>query len=164
MNKFIFLIFLSLLTSSYAQAFCFSGVDELETISKLNDDVGSVLTASSPLERNSYITPNEYRLFSSREIATKIVNKINLACDEKRGDKEGPTIGDKSDIMMYVPSGVIDSISKFGFQNQHVTRTTNGCNCREQRYNQEIKLSGTIHGYGSKAKDVLPKYSALNEK
>lgn len=164
MNKLLVLLLILNLSSAFAKK-----AKEKDCVDPIPGGLGDVASKvatlaerQAPLSKRSYITPEEYRKFTSRELAEKLMQKIHLGCDEQRGEKTGPTIGDQSDIMMYVPSGVLDSVAKYGFQNQHVTRTSKGCNCRENRWGQENILSGTLHSYGSKAKDVLPKYSALN--
>lgn len=115
-------------------------------------------------KRKGYITPEEYRNLSSRQIGELIVKHIHQECDEVRGASQGPAMEDDSDIMMFIPSGVLESAAKYGFQNQHVTRSTQGCSCREARYSAEVNFPGKMLGYGPKGKDVLPKYSALNVK
>lgn len=164
MNKLLVLLLILNLSSAFAKK-----AKEKDCVDPVPGGLGDVASKvatlaerQAPLSKRSYITPEEYRKFTSREIGEKLIQKIHQACDEQRGEKTGPTIGDQSDIMMYVPSGVLDSVAKYGFQNQHITRTTKGCNCREMRWSQENILSGTLHSYSSKAKDVLPKYSALN--
>lgn len=155
MTRFLLLFLLSF-SFSFAKDDC---PEELNLAEKLNDHVAASVTG---FKHRGYISPEELRTLSSKEIGERIVERIAAQCDDVRGGATGKTMGEESDIMMFVPSGVLEGIEQYGFQNQHVTRTTNGCNCREDRYRAEGELSGILVGYGPKAKEVLPKYSALS--
>lgn len=123
------------------------------------------MVAPSPeFKHRGYISLDEMNEKSSRELAELLVKRIHRECDEVRGAKEGKALEEDSDIMMFVPSGALDGIEKFGFQNQHVTRTTRGADTREGRYQSEIEFPGMILGYSPKTKELLPKYAALDVK
>lgn len=155
MTRFL-LLFLLTFSFAFAKDDC---PEELNLADKLTDHVGTSVTG---FKHRGYISPEELRTLSSKEIGERIVERIAAQCDHVRGGATGKTMGEESDIMMFVPSGVLEGIEQYGFQNQHVTRTTKGCNCREDRYAAEAELSGLMVGYGPKAKEVLPKYSALS--
>lgn len=155
MTRFL-LLFLLTFSFAFAKDDC---PEELNLADKLTDHVGTSVTG---FKHRGYISPEELRTLSSKEIGERIVERIAAQCDHVRGGATGKTMGAESDIMMFVPSGVLEGIEQYGFQNQHVTRTTNGCDCREERYAAEAELSGLMVGYGPKAKEVLPKYTALS--
>lgn len=155
MNKLLLLFLLSFSLVS-AKDDC---PEELNLADKLTDHVSASVTG---FQHRGYISPEELRTLSSREIGERIVDRISTQCDLVRGGATGKTMGEESDIMMFVPSGVLEGVEQYGFQNQHVTRTTKGCNCREDRYESEMDFTGLLTGYGPKAKEVLPKYSALS--
>lgn len=155
MTKFLLLFLLSI-SYGFSKDDC---PEELNLADKLTDHVSTSVTG---FKHRGYISPEELRTLSSKEIGEKIVERIAAQCDHVRGGETGKTMGEESDIMMFVPAGVIEGIEQYGFQNQHVTRTTNGCDCREDRYKAEGDLSGIMIGYGPKAKEVLPKYTALS--
>lgn len=154
-------LLLCLFLTTYGQAQttpvdCPPGMDPAEALKQ------KIKLPSPEFKHRGYISPAELNLYSSRELAEKLVARIHRECDEVRGTKDGKPLADDSDIMMFVPSAALDAISKNGFQNQHVTRTTKGANTRDSRYDAEIQFPGMVMGYGPKSRELLPKYAALN--
>lgn len=133
--------------------------DEKDLATKLQEKIE---LPPGEFKHRGYVSPDEFNKLSSREIAELLIKRNHRECDEIRGAKEGVALEEESDIMMYVPSAAFAAIEKYGFHNQHVTRTTSGANTREGRYNSEVQFPGMILGYNSKTKDLLPKYAALN--
>lgn len=89
---------------------------------------------------------------------------MHRECDEIRGGTSGKAVGEDSDIMMFVPSSALEGVAKFGFQNLHTTGTSLGAKAQEMRYSSENTFNAMVLGYGSKSKEVLPKYAALDIK
>ncbi len=114
------------------------------------------------LQYKGFITPSELRNYSSEALAEALIDRIENGCDKIRGGDEETTVAEHSEVMLLADMGLWDSIGLYGFQNQHVTATTGGCDCREMRYQAETKMIGSMVGYSSKSKDILPKYSGLN--
>ena len=155
-KSILFILGIFLLNSGFAQ--------ELECDPKQPNLLEKIAVPNPEFEHRAYISPDEFQKYSSRELAEKLVQRMHRECDEERGSTEGVPLDVDSDIMMFVPSGALSAIEKYGFQNQHVTRTTSGANSRDMRYTAEIEFPGMILGYSPKSKDILPKYAALNVK
>lgn len=153
-KAYFFILGLFLLNTGFAQ--------ELDCDPKQPNLLEKITVPNPEFKHRAYISPDEFLKYSSRELAEKLIQRMHRECDEERGSTEGVPLDVDSDIMMFVPSGALSAIEKYGFQNQHVTRTTSGANSRDMRYAAEIEFPGMILGYSPKSKDVLPKYAALN--
>jgi hypothetical protein len=114
------------------------------------------------LKYKGFVTISELNQYSADTIADLLIQRIANKCDKSRGGDEKKSVGEYSQTMMMVNASLWDSISKYGFQNQHVTATTRGSNNRLGRFTAETNMIGSVVGYGSKSKDVLPKYTGLN--
>ncbi len=156
MNQFFFLIFILISAKSFAL-----DVDCKDSSPSLLEKIAA---PNPEFKHRGYISPDELNQLSSRQIAELLVKRMHRECDEIRGGKTGKALEEDSDIMMFVPSSALDGIAKFGFQNQHSTRTSNGTNDRGFRYAAENTFNQMILGYGPKSKEVLPKYAALDLK
>jgi hypothetical protein len=114
------------------------------------------------LQYKGFISPSDLRKYSANTIAELLIDRIEEGCDKIRGGKDNESMEEHSEVMMMVNSNLYDSIDKYGLQNQHVTATSSGISSRDHRYSAESKMIGSVVGYSSKAKDILPKYSGLN--
>ncbi len=123
-----------------------------------------IVTPNLEFKYKGYISPDELNQLSSRQIAELLVKRMHRECDEIRGGTSGKAVGEDSDIMMFVPSSALEGVAKFGFQNLHTTGTSLGAKAQEMRYSSENTFNAMVLGYGSKSKEVLPKYAALDIK
>lgn len=165
MKKFFFTLFISFISVAFGQTkeeICIDpAMDPASGVKKaLGIDTDKIDVPH--LKYKGFLTPEELRKYDANTIAELFMKRINEGCDKIRGGDEGTTVGEHSEIMMFTDMALWDSIAKTGFQNQHVTATTRGANTREFRYTAETTLLGSVVGYSSKAKDILPKYSGLN--
>lgn len=119
---------------------------------------------SSHFKYKGYISPQELRDLSSREIGKRLVSRIRNECEINRNETKGKSVKDEATLLMRVPSSAIDSIINYGLHNQHYTKTSGGDLNIDQRLQEEARMSAFSLGYSSNARKVLPKYSLLDLK
>lgn len=119
-----------------------------------------ISTPSSGFKYKGYISFEEMNEKTSRELAEQLVQEIHVSCDEARGAKEGKSLEEDSDVMMYVTPGDLIKIEKDGFQENK--------NFSSMGEAFEIKhaesLSGRLLAPSENAKYLKPKYAVLNVK
>lgn len=100
----------------------------------------------------------------SRSLGEFIVERLRHECDAARGNEpsEKSDLLLKSELMMFAPSRVMGSIAKFGFSNQHLTRTSSGILGPLSRYEKEQMIAGLRFPYTHKIREFLPKYAVLS--
>ncbi len=117
------------------------------------------------LAHRAYISPEEIRTLDTRLLAELLVKRQHEECDVPRGsDPKSDGIDSQSEIVMMVNSRNLSSIAKYGFQNQHVTATSNGAKNVERRMTAEQNMVKMALSASSKGKELLPKYAAFNIK
>lgn len=158
--SFLFLLFFS--ASAFSENAC--NTKNFQSFDGFDDSfLNSIIDKAKPkLQYKGFVSPSDLRKYDVNTIAELLIDRIEEGCDKVRGGDEPKSIGEESQVMMMVNDKLFDSIDKYGFQNQHVTSTTEGCSCREKRYSAETTMIATNVGYSSKSKDILPKYSGLN--
>lgn len=133
-----------------------------QTIAKLVESLREPVVKPS-LKHRAYVSPEEMRKYDSRTLGELLVQRLRAECDVPRGTPETSNgIDADSEVIMMVPSQVLQGIAEYGFQNQHMTQTTGGCPCRDQRFNIEQQLSLLRIPYSHQGRALLPKYSAFN--
>lgn len=108
------------------------------------------------------VTPEEVRTTPTRDLARALVARLRRECDEAdpSGAGEPPAAGGR--LVMTVPAKVFASIARFGFLNQHQTRTTGGFDRLEERFEAEQGLAMARLPYDLKGRELLPKYAFLD--
>ena len=127
----IIAVLLALTPQSYAED-CLNSADHT-----LADSLKPLIRAigKQNLSHRGYISPDEYRNFDSKILAELLVSRLEKECDPIRESKSpGTKIWDHTEVMMLVPSEVMDSIAKYGFKNQHLTRSTKGITAFDSRF------------------------------
>jgi hypothetical protein len=113
------------------------------------------------LKHRFYIAPDEIRALDSRTLAKLLVERIHRECDLADAPPAGEKVlGDDTEMIMMVPSGLFDAIERKGFLNQHQTRTTGGQHRETDRFEAEQELAMLRLPFG--ALELLPKYAVLD--
>ncbi|RZA06767.1 MAG: HEAT repeat domain-containing protein [Proteobacteria bacterium] len=144
------------LTPALAQDCVEKPAPTLPNISSLAEAIGK-----SSFSRRGYLTPAEALATDPILLAEALVARLERECEATR-----PPLGRgeefSADISMVVSSKALPFIAEQGFANQHLTNTSGGLLQTNKRLRKEEMLIGMQLPYGSKLREILPKYALLN--
>lgn len=114
---------------------------------------------SDQFNSSNFLSPELVENLDSRVLGKMIVDRLHAVCDKDRDPTSTKPTDVNSQIIMLVPLKNLESISKFGFKNQHQTGSTGGCNCKANRLVAEVNHVAIGLPYSNKTRELLPKYA-----
>lgn len=122
---------------------------------------GPASAADSPAAPRLSVTPEEIRTTPTRELAERLVARVRRECDEAEGGGSGPAPAAGARLVMMVPLDKFPSIARFGFLNEHLTRTA-GFDRLAERFEAEQELALARLPYDLHGRELLPKHALLD--